>query len=200
VRKLKIIFTAVLFLLSMNFFGQDTVRVVNSKPITPKEADSLLNRPERRWGDVGIGFGLDYGGLFGVKASFNPIPYMAVFASGGWELIAFGWNVGVLGRLFPAGGPKHVRPYFKVMYGVNGAITVSGLSAYDEVYYGVTPGIGMEARFGKIRRSGLNVDFNVPLRSGSYFYDLNEIKNNPAIVMKGTPLPISVSFGYHYEF
>jgi hypothetical protein len=192
---------AILFLLlSLNFFGQDTVRVVNSKPITPNEADSLLKRQERRWGDIGIGFGLDYGGLFGVNASFNPIPYMSAFASGGWELIAFGWNVGLVGRLFPAGGPKHIRPYIKVMYGVNAAIKVSGWSAYDEVYCGVTPGVGMEARFGKIRRSGLNVDLNFPIRDGSYFYDLNDVKNNPQIQMKSTPLPISVSFGYHFEF
>ena len=193
--KTRIFIATLLLLLSLTFFGQDTTNL-----LTPQKAASLLSQPERRWGDFGLGLGLDYGGLIGVKASFYPIPYMAVFASGGWEIVALGWNVGVLGRLFPAGGVKHVRPYVKVMYGVNAAIKVEGWSAYDELYYGVTPGIGMEARFGKMRRSGLNADLNFPIRDGSYFNDLNEIRNNPQIEMKSTPLPITVSIGYHFEF
>lgn len=195
-RKYKVILVFTLLLFAGTFYGQDTTNLL----LTPKKADSLLSRPERRWGDFGVGLGLDYGGVIGVKATFYPIKYMGIFASGGWELIALGWNVGVMGRLFPAGGPKHVRPYVKVMYGVNAAIKIQGWGAYDDIYYGVTPGIGMETRFGKLRRSGLNVDLNVPIRSGSYFYDLNEIKKDPNITMKNSTLPITVSLGYHFEF
>ena len=149
--KLRTLTTAVLLMSSLTFSGQDTINL-----LTPQKASALMERPERRWGDFGLGLGLDYGGLIGAKVTFNPIPYLGIFAAGGWELVGVGWNVGVLGRIFPAGGLKHVRPYFKVMYGVNAATKVQGWGVYDEMFYGVTPGIGIETRFGKMRKSGIN--------------------------------------------
>jgi hypothetical protein len=99
-------------------------------------------KAERRWGDGGVGIGIDYGGLIGVRASFYPVSYMAIFAAGGWEVIGIGWNAGVLGRLLPADGKHGYRPYLKVMYGVNGVTKVSGKAGYDKMFYGLTTGIG----------------------------------------------------------
>jgi hypothetical protein len=191
--RIRLLLIVAVVLGSFTIFGQDS-----SKVIMPKK--EMFDKPERRWGDFGVGFGLDYGGLIGAKVTFNPIPYMGIFAAGGWELIGLGWNVGVLGRLFPAGGKKHVRPYLKVMYGVNAVTKVQGASEYDKMFYGVTPGIGIETRFGLMRRSGLNVDLNVPIRSSAYFDHINQMKNDPSIEMKNSTIPISISIGYHFEF
>jgi hypothetical protein len=68
------------------------------------------------------------------------------------------------------------------------------------MFYGVTPGIGIETRFGLMRRSGLNVDLNVPIRSSAYFDHINQMKNDPSIEMKNSTIPISISIGYHFEF
>lgn len=155
---------------------------------------------ERRWGDGGVGIGLDYGGLIGVKATFYPISYMGIFAAGGWEIIDIGWNVGCLARLLPTDGKHGARPYLKVMYGVNGVTKVTGKSGYDKMFYGVTVGIGLEARFGRTKKSGLNLDLNVPFRSPQYFDMIDRMKRDPQLTMKNSTIPIAISFGYNVEF
>jgi len=178
--------------------AQDQIKLVTKDTvITPVKTAS---KAERRWGDGGIGIGIDYGGLFGVKATFYPIKYMGVFVAGGWELIGIGWNVGCLGRFVPADGQHGVRPYLKVMYGVNAMMRVTGKSGYDKMFYGVTAGIGLETRFGKTKKSGINLDLNVPFRSPEYFSQLNQLKNDPEVKLNNTPLPITISIGYNVEF
>lgn len=137
-------------------FGQE--KVVLQKPLTP----------EWSYFDLGLGFGLDYGGVLGVKGTFSPIPYVGVFVAGGWEMIDLGWNIGCIGRFVP-GDHKHLaRPYVKVMYGVNSATKVQGMSSYNKIFYGFTAGAGIELRFGKRRNSGINLDLNVPFRSPDF--------------------------------
>jgi hypothetical protein len=155
---------------------------------------------ERRWGDGGVGIGLDYGGLIGVRASFYPVSYMGIFAACGWELIGIGWNAGCLGRLFPADGKHGVRPYLKVMYGVNAATKVTGRDDYDKMFYGVTAGIGLEVRFGRAKKNGLNLDLNVPFRSPEYFAMVDRMKRDPMVKMNNSTLPIAISLGYVAEF
>jgi hypothetical protein len=191
------------FLVGLVFFtiqiacGQDY-----SKPIISDSTVTFKHpvKPQRRWGDGGIGMGLDYGGLIGVKATFYPIPYMGIFAAGGWELVGFGWNVGCLGRIIPADGKHGVRPYLKVMYGVNGVTKVTGKSEYDKMFYGLTVGIGLETRFGKRKKSGLNFDLNFPFRSPQYFNQISRMKNDSQIKMNSTTIPITISIGYNIEF
>ncbi|MDD4603164.1 MAG: hypothetical protein PHF97_05105 [Bacteroidales bacterium] len=157
-------------------------------------------KAERRWGDGGAGIGLDYGGLIGAKATFYPIPYMGVFVAGGWELVDFGWNVGFFGRLFPADGKHGLRPYLKVMYGVNGATKVNGKSGYDAIFCGVTTGVGLEIRFGKLKKNGINVDLNVPFHSPDFFDQVSRMNNDPSVKASTSIVPIAVSVGYNVEF
>ncbi len=157
-------------------------------------------KAERRWGDGGIGLGLDYGGLIGVKATFYPVSYVGIFAAAGWELIGIGWNAGCLGRLLPADGKHGWRPYLKAMYGVNGATKVTGKNGYDKIFYGITVGVGLEARFGRMKKNGLNLDLNVPFRSPQYYDMVDRLKRDPQIKMNNSTLPIAVSIGYNAEF
>ena len=186
-------------------FGQDNTKLVTKDNTQIVAKDTVITtkppvKVERRWGDGGVGIGIDYGGLIGVKATFYPIAYLGVFAAGGYELIGIGWNVGCLGRIIPADGRHGVRPYLKVMYGVNGVTKVTGKSGYDKMFYGVTPGIGLETRFGKKKKSGINIDLNIPIRSPEYFDMVNRMKNDPQIKMNNSTIPISVSIGYNVEF
>jgi hypothetical protein len=177
--------------------GQD-----NSKNIR-KDTTVIAKHPKnvvRRWGDAGFGIGLDYGGVIGVKATFYPVSYMGVFAAGGWELINVGWNVGVLGRILPADGRYAARPYLKVMYGVNGATKVDQKSRYDKMFYGVTVGAGLEIRFGKKRKSGINFDLNFPFRSPEFYKQVSDMENDSEIKMQNSVLPVAFSLGYNTEF
>jgi hypothetical protein len=185
------------FLIMPVVFCQDKSNDTKKDTITHVKQ---IRKAERRWGDAGFGFGLDYGGVIGVKATFYPVSYMGVFAAGGWELINVGWNVGVLGRILPADGRYGARPYLKVMYGVNGATKVSGKSAYDKMFYGVTVGLGLEARFGKKRKSGINIDLNVPFRSSQFYKQVSDMENDHSLKMQNEVLPVAFSLGYNTEF
>ena len=179
---------------------EKTNQVTNDTIPTLKSQKKTKMKPDRRWGDGGAGLGLDYGGLVGVKASFYPIKYMAVFGAVGWEIIGIGWNAGILGRIIPADGKHGTRPYLKVMYGVNGATQVKGKNGYDEMFYGLTVGAGLELRFGKIKKNGINIDLNVPFRSPGFYDMLSRIKDDPQIDLKNEPWPVTISVGYMVEF
>lgn len=106
--KLKLFLPVLLLFICQIASTQENTKLVtkDNTLVVTKDTTIVKNKPpvkaERRWGDGGVGIGLDYGGLIGAKATFYPIPYLGIFAAGGWELIALGWNVGVLGRLIPA--------------------------------------------------------------------------------------------------
>lgn len=187
-----ILILSALFLSALSLFAQEKVSAPETKPV---------KRPaDRVWGDGGAGIGLDYGGLIGVKAAFNPVAYMGIFAGVGWDLVGVGWNIGVLGRAIPADRKHAVRPYLKVMYGTNGVTKVTGKSGYDKMFYGLTPGIGCEFRFGRWKSHGLNIDIGVPLRSSDFFDQINRMKNDPQIEKVSEVYPVSFSIGYHAVF
>lgn len=147
--------------------------------------------------DIGFGFGTDYGGLVGAKVVYSPIKYLAIFASGGYYLIGLGWEAGVTGYVLPRTTQRVFRPYAKVMYGANRVIEVDGASQYNKIYSGFTPGIGIEFRFGKIKKHGMNLDVNYPISSSKFKEDYDSLKHNPLIDI-GPIQPVTISFGYHF--
>ena len=115
-------------------------------------------------------------------------------------MIQFGWNVGIK-TLFIAKTSQHAfRPFLKAMYGCNSVIVVDGADHYNKVYNGFTVGLGMEFRFGKKKQTGFNLDFNVPLRTGDFWSDWNDLKNDPAVDVVIDPIPVAFSIGFHHEF
>jgi hypothetical protein len=150
--------------------------------------------------DLGLGFGMDYGGMFGVQLGVTALKHLTFFASGGYYKFQGGWNVG-LKTLMVAKTSEHAgRPYLKVMYGCNSALVVEGADEYNKVYKGWTVGLGIEIRFGKNKQTGFNMDLNVPLRSGDFWADWNNVKQISGIQVKQEPLPIGFSIGFHHEF
>ena len=111
-----------------------------------------------------------------------------------------GWNVGMKALLIAKTSKHAGRPYLKVMYGCNSAIFVDGADQYNKVYKGFTLGLGMEFRFGKKKQTGFNLDFNVPLRTGDFWSDWNDLKNDPAVDVVSGPIPVAFSIGFHHEF
>jgi hypothetical protein len=150
--------------------------------------------------DLGIGFGLDYGGILGVQLGVTALKHLTFFGSGGYYKFQGGWNVGIK-TLLIAKTSKHAgRPYLKIMYGCNSAIEVEGADEYNKVYKGWTAGLGIELRFGKKKQNGFDIDLNVPLRTGDFWVDFNDMKNDPNIDVIAEPIPITISIGFHHEF
>ena len=189
--KIHLVFIFVLLIVGSSYsqdFGQN---VVNAQKV--EQVPQYLHQKF----DAGFGFGLDYGGLTGLKVVYSPIKYLAVFASGGYHLVAFGWQTGVAGYALPRTNQKVFRLYGKVMYGSNRVIIVDGSSQYNKNYFGFTPGIGVEFRFGGLKKHGMNIDLNVPISSKEFTEDYDYLQNHTSIEM-GPVSPVTISFGYHF--
>lgn len=149
--------------------------------------------------DMGVGLGLNYGGFMGAQVQYVALDYLGIFGSAGYYLVGFGWQFGLTGYIMPKLPSKPFRVYGTLMYGTNAAIVVDNSSNYNNIYLGPTIGAGLEMRFGKSKRNGLNIDLFVPIRSEEYQSDLNNVKNNPSITDIQEPLPVTISVGYHFE-
>jgi len=184
--------------ISVEVFAQSEFEKPNlkeaEKQVLKKEAEFHRNV------DIGAGFGLDYGGIMGIKIEYIPLNHLGVFGSAGFQLSGFGWQLGAIGYFIRKTNKKGFRPYGKFMYGANASIYVSGMEELNEIYLGPSFGVGMEIRFGGAKRSGINGDINFPIRSQQYKDDWDYVKNHPSLDVVSDPMPFTISIGYHVEF
>jgi hypothetical protein len=150
--------------------------------------------------DIGAGFGLDYGGI-GFKFAYSPIPYLSIFTGLGYAIAGPGYNVGLVYNILPKTTKYFYRPNIRTMYGYNTAIMVIGVSGHNKVYYGPSFGLGNEFRFGRNKRTGIDLDINFPIRDPQVKDDVDEINATHTLTTKlNYPLPIQISLGFHLEF
>jgi hypothetical protein len=189
-----LLFLSAFFLIGSTGFTQNIEKEI--QPDVKQQIESNYFRHV----DLGLGFGIDYGGIFGLKLSYIFLKNVGVFGSVGTQVSGLGWQAGVLGYFIPKFIEKKARPYAKIMYGVNAAIKIQNASEYDKVFTGPTIGIGTEIRFGRQSNNGLNIEVNYPFRSEEYLSDMDDIYYDPNIEIQSEPLPITISIGYHFEF
>ena len=149
--------------------------------------------------DLGVGLGLDYGGIVGAKIGVMPFPYMSLFGSTGFYLFTVGWSVGLNVFILPATTKNSVRPYLQIMYGTNCGIYVSNYDEYSKVFNGFTPGVGLAVRFGDSKRHGFDFNMNFPIRSDDYKKHMDMIYLNSYVSTKTKELPFAISVGYHFS-
>lgn len=143
---------------------------------------------------LGIGLGLDYGGI-GARLTITPTTNFGVFIAVGYNLQKAGLNGGLTYKFLP---DKRVSPVMHVMYGYNAVIIVEGLEQYNKTYYGLTVGGGIELN---MRRTSNYWSFELlySFKSSEYERDWDAIKNNPSIEVSADPLPVTISVGYHFN-
>jgi len=146
--------------------------------------------------NIGLGMGLDYGGIGG-RLTFVPAKNLALFGSLGYNFLEAGYNVGATFRMLPE---KRVCPTLSAMYGYNAVIVIENADKYSKTYYGPSFSFGLEVKSRNKPNNFWNVELLVPLRSSEYHNDIDEIKDNDNIELKSEPLPIAISFGYHWGF
>lgn len=76
--------------------------------------------------DIGLGLGINYGGLLGAQVQYIPTNHFGIMGSAGYYLAGFGWQVGGIGYIMPKIPSKPFRVYGTVMYGTNAAILIIG--------------------------------------------------------------------------
>jgi hypothetical protein len=159
-------------------------------PILP--GSSQYDKPIRKKhsGDIGIGAGIDYGG-FGIQINqvLGPVCFIGGY---GYNKVYF----------LPFGGIKYYlpfniyenyfAPYLKVIYGYNSVIIIK--YGPKDFYYGFTPGIGTNIRFGKRKSYGFNLDLNIPIRTKKYKKDFETYRLLYGNI-KQSFLPILISLG-----
>ena len=141
---------------------------------------------------LGIGTGLDYGGL-GFKGEIVPFPYLGIFAGAGFNLYGLGANGGLSFKALPF---KKLSPTVQAMYGYNAVIIVQGASEYNKMYYGPSVGAGLDWKLGR-KPNKLFFAVYYPIRSDEYYNDIDKLKANPAVEFENEPLPVTFSVGFN---
>jgi len=161
---------------------------------TRTSAQEIAQQPASPF-NLGIGFGLDYGGL-GISVNYLPVKPLGLFAGLGYNLLGMGYNVGAAYRILPS---KRFCPSLSAMYGYNAVISVEGEdSPYDKTYYGPSFGANLEWHSRKKPGNYFKLSLIVPLRPQAYYDDLDKLKNDPKYEVKMEPTPINLSIGYHF--
>lgn len=144
---------------------------------------------------VGLGMGLDYGGLFGGKVEYLPVKNFGLYGGLGYNLLSVGWNLGATLKILP---DKNVSPNLMLLYGYNGVSKVEGAPEYEMTSYGVTIGGNFDIKVGQ-KGNKLSVGLFVPIRSQKFMDNYNAMKKDPRIEIKSDLMPITVSFGYNFS-
>ena len=145
--------------------------------------------------NFGVGIGVDYGGI-GIRLSVLPESHFSLFAALGDNLNGAGYNFGAAYRFTPF---NTTCWYYTMMYGYNAVIIIKDASQYNQTYYGISPGFGIE--FHGRRRPGnfFNLELLIPLRTQEYRYDIIALQNKRTITLKSQPLPFTISMGFHFK-
>ena len=145
---------------------------------------------------LGVGLGLDYGGLLGVNLTAYPQKNIGFFAGGGIALAGFGYNVGAKLR-YVTTNQKKVKfiPFFVGMYGYNSAIVVVNAPDYNKLFYGVTLGFGCDIRF---KKGYLSAALLIPIRGDDVDNYITDLQNKYHVNFQNDLLPMAFSIGYKF--
>jgi hypothetical protein len=163
--------------------------ITQTKPTSSsKEDPDPLTLP-----NIGIGLGVDYGGI-GLRFSVPLEKHISVFLAGGYALSGLGYNLGSRIKFSPQ---KRVTMTTSIMYGYNAAIKVINASQYDKVYTGLSLGLGFETKSWSKPLNAFHAGFILPFRSDEFDTDFNFLKKNG--ISLSDPWPILITIGYHFS-
>ncbi len=207
---MKLKFTSLLILISIIGYSQNTVvkpdsviRIDTSKTLALKAKVPADIMPDVF--ALGLGFGLDYGGL-GINFTAYPHKYIGVFAGGGIAFAGFGYNVGAKFRFVKTSKKKvQLIPFAVGMYGYNTAIIVlsaptnsntsTSVTDYSKLFYGPSFGFGADIRF---RKGYISASLLFPIRGDDVDNYITDLQNKHHVNFQNDLLPVAFSIGYRF--
>ncbi len=144
---------------------------------------------------LGIGIGLDYGGIGG-NLLYYPHKNVGVFAGVGHALAGLGYNIGVKARLLPSKPGGKIAWHLMAMYGYNAAVYVQGGTQYNKLFYGPSFALGFDHKKSPEKRGYWSLDIILPIRSSEVQDYFDDLKENHNVEFKNGLFPIGISFGY----
>jgi hypothetical protein len=145
--------------------------------------------------NLGIGGGLDYGGI-GVDLLFYPHQNFGLFAGAGYAIAGVGFNAGVKYRFIPKKQPSTIAPYVIAMYGYNAAVAVKDASQFNKLFYGPSFGVGLDFGLRPGKRGYWSAALLVPIRSSEAKDYMNDLEENEGVEFGIGLLPVAFSIGY----
>ena len=145
--------------------------------------------------NIGLGFGLDYGG-FGVRFTGLPDQHLAIFVGTGYNYNGLGYNFGASYRFTPM---KKSCWYYTMMYGYNAVLVIQNATELNKTYYGISAGFGVEVHSRKQPGNFWNFELLIPIRTQEYHDDIIYLMNSTSIDLKSEPLPFAICVGYHFR-
>lgn len=146
---------------------------------------------------LGIGVGLPYGGLVGIRLATNIADELNLFGGVGYQISGVGFNAG-LRKEFASS--SMMQFYLLGMFGTNAAIKVVGLPEYDKVYTGASFGMGIKINSRKTEGNYWDLGLLTPLRSSQFKEDEDKMKNDTRISSYTSAWPVLICVGYNFNF
>lgn len=146
---------------------------------------------------LGLGIGISYGALGG-GLTIYPQKNIGVFGNIGYAIIGVGYNVGIKLRGIKKINTSIVTPTFTAMYGYQTSIKIKGAEEYNKFFYGITLGIGIDARFKRTNKGYWSFELLVPLRGSEVQDYLDDLEENHNVKMEGELMPIGIAVGYKF--
>lgn len=164
--------------------------VAQKKKMLQEHPISIMPKPPAIKAFMGIGAGLDYGGL-GVKANLEWKANYDLFIGLGSNFNGLGYNLGFMWKPY---GHKSVSPIISFLYGFNSVLILKDQMGNDilkKTYYGPSLGFGGRFKMGAKRINHLSLMVIYPIRSTEFYNDVKSIN--------GTYFPVSLSVGYNFR-
>ena len=144
---------------------------------------------------VGIGIGIDYGGI-GSRVTYESGRKLGIFASAGYNFDAVGFNIG---GQFLFLEKKSVDLFLCAMYGYNTVLGLTGSGGFESTatYYGPSVGGGAKLKVGASKTSYVCFEVILPFRPGAVDDAIHDLRLLGYKV--DDPLPVGFSIGYHFR-
>ncbi|MBP6411114.1 MAG: hypothetical protein KA313_08455 [Pseudarcicella sp.] len=146
---------------------------------------------------LGLGMGLDYGGI-GINLLSYFTKNLGAFAGAGYNLADLGYNFGLKIRSNPENNAGSL--YTSFMYGYNLVYVIEGAEQLNKVFYGPSLGIGWDSKYYPGSPGYFTLGIILPFRSKESEEYYNILTSNPNIMGLSKPIPIAINFGYRFVF
>ena len=186
-----LLLTAALFF-SVLVKAQDIQTMDPLVPIPPQDSIKLDKFA------AGIGVGYEFGGI-GANLIYYPQRNIGIFGGAGYTLVGFGYNAGVKIRYAETDKALMVDPFIMAMYGYNNTLRYDRNTKFNQTYYNVTLGGGVDFRPGKSKLGYFSLTIYVPFRNpDAKNYNENYVQWFYPTNLSNKQYPLSASIGYRF--
>ena len=169
--------------------------LTNAQYTSPSYTPNNVTIPNKPF-SVGLGFGLEYGG-FGANFLYYPDTHFGLFGGLGYAFAGVGYNIGVK-LMMCRDQPRHrTLGFAELMFGYNAAVTVKDYAKFDKLFYGISPGIGIDIHTKRDSFRYWSLAFIFPIRPGTFDNYMDELKSKYHIEFEYEPTPVLFSVGFH---